>query len=168
MQDSCVNCGKKAYCVYVCDEPKLCLFQYHPHPYRMRLVLKGLSHELNKCPPDTCLPALRAGRSFESQLEHKNIGYPARGSRFFGARDGTRTHTALTTRTSNVLVYHSNTLASAPQYYTAAGTFCQYNFMVLGLFFFHWQGRQTGCFTVFVEPGTHDGEGALVGTVGVV
>ena len=32
---------------------------------------------------------------------------------FFGARDGTRTHTALTTRTSNVLVYHSNTLASA-------------------------------------------------------
>ena len=32
----------------------------------------------------------------------------------YGARDGTRTHTALTTRTSNVLVYHSNTLASAP------------------------------------------------------
>ena len=31
---------------------------------------------------------------------------------FRGARDGTRTHTALTTRTSNVLVYHSNTLAS--------------------------------------------------------
>ena len=31
---------------------------------------------------------------------------------FFGARDGTRTHTAITTRTSNVLVYHSNTLAS--------------------------------------------------------
>ena len=51
---------------------------------------------------------------------------------FFGARDGTRTHTALTTRTSNVLVYHSNTLASAPQYYTAAGTFCQYNFSLSG------------------------------------
>lgn len=37
VQDSCANCGKKAYCVYVCDEPKLRLFQYHPHPYRMRL-----------------------------------------------------------------------------------------------------------------------------------
>ena len=31
----------------------------------------------------------------------------------FGARDGTRTHTAITTRTSNVLVYHSNTLANS-------------------------------------------------------
>ena len=29
----------------------------------------------------------------------------------FGARDGTRTHTAVATRTSNVIVYHSNTLA---------------------------------------------------------
>ena len=29
----------------------------------------------------------------------------------FGAREGTRTPTAFTTRTSNVLVYHSNTLA---------------------------------------------------------
>ena len=31
---------------------------------------------------------------------------------FHGARDGTRTHTAVATRTSNVIVYHSNTLAS--------------------------------------------------------
>ena len=30
----------------------------------------------------------------------------------FGARDGTRTHTAVATRTSNVIVYHSNTLAN--------------------------------------------------------
>ena len=37
----------------------------------------------------------------------------AEASPFFGARDGTRTHTAVATRTSNVLVYHSNTLASA-------------------------------------------------------
>ena len=35
------------------------------------------------------------------------------GSYWFGAREGTRTPTAITTRTSNVLVYHSNTLASA-------------------------------------------------------
>ena len=33
-----------------------------------------------------------------------------------GARDGTRTHTAVATRTSNVIVYHSNTLAK-PDYY---------------------------------------------------
>ena len=33
-----------------------------------------------------------------------------------------------TTRTSNVLVYHSNTLASAPQYYNRAEMICQYFF----------------------------------------
>ena len=48
----------------------------------------------------------------------------------FGARDGTRTHTALTTRTSNVLVYHSNTLASALKYYIYAVLICQYIFLL--------------------------------------
>ena len=43
----------------------------------------------------------------------------------YGARNGTRTHTALTTRTSNVLVYHSNTLAGLLKYYTFLGQFCQ-------------------------------------------
>lgn len=45
------------------------IFRFHPYPYRMRLKSEGLSHELNKCPPDTYLPFLRSGRSFESQLE---------------------------------------------------------------------------------------------------
>lgn len=44
---------------------------------------------------------------------------------FFGARDGTRTHTAVATRTSNVLVYHSNTLASVLTHYSPRGQFCQ-------------------------------------------
>ena len=44
---------------------------------------------------------------------------------FSGARDGTRTHTALTTRTSNVLVYHSNTLAATPSYYSLGVRICQ-------------------------------------------
>ena len=41
----------------------------------------------------------------------------------FGARDGTRAHTAITTRTSNVLVYHSNTLAYGLTIVTAAPNF---------------------------------------------
>ena len=32
------------------------IFDSHPHPYRMRLQIKGLSHGLKKCPPDTFLP----------------------------------------------------------------------------------------------------------------
>ena len=69
------------------------IFNFHPHPYGMRLKIEGLSHELRKCPPDTSLPSLRSGRSFESHLGTKNEP-PQRGSSFFGARDGTRTHTA--------------------------------------------------------------------------
>ena len=56
------------------------------------------------------------------------ICLPDKSGFLHGARDGTRTHTAITTRTSNVLVYHSNTLASAPKYYIAAVWFCQYLF----------------------------------------
>ena len=37
----------------------------------------------------------------------------------------------ITTRTSNVLVYHSNTLASAPKYYNLEGQFCQHIFPIL-------------------------------------
>ena len=42
---------------------------------------------------------------------------PSNRTTSFGARDGTRTHTAVATRTSNVIVYHSNTLAKL-DYYT--------------------------------------------------
>ena len=49
-------------------------------------------------------------RPFESFLAPKKR--TPKGVLFFGARDGTRTHTAVATRTSNVIVYHSNTLAS--------------------------------------------------------
>ncbi len=102
------------------------MFKINLHPYWMHLDFEGLSHALKNSPPDCFVPSLRSGRAFESHLSRKTKKNTTRkGGVLFGARDGTRTHTALTTRTSNVLVYHSNTLASAPQYYTAAGTFCQ-------------------------------------------
>ena len=69
------------------------IFRFHPHPYVMRLKSEGLSHELRKCPPDCFIPSLRSGRAFESHLRTKNEP-PHKGSSFFGARDGTRTHTA--------------------------------------------------------------------------
>ena len=36
-------------------------------------VMHGLSHGLNKCPPDTYLPALRSGRPFESHYPNTHI-----------------------------------------------------------------------------------------------
>ena len=56
------------------------------------------------------LASLGSGFRVPPQIKKEQIpkGYLL----FFGARDGTRTHTAVATRTSNVLVYHSNTLAS--------------------------------------------------------
>ena len=60
-------------------------FKFNPHPYRMRLKSEGLSHELRKCPPDTFLPDLRSGCSFESHLEHKKSEIPEWVSQIFGA-----------------------------------------------------------------------------------
>ena len=46
----------------------------HPcqHPYGMPSKAQGFSHELKKCPPDTFLPSLRSGRSFESHIHSIN------------------------------------------------------------------------------------------------
>ena len=66
--------------------------------------------------------------TFSSFSLYKKISESQKGFGDFGARDGTRTHTALTTRTSNVLVYHSNTLASALKYYNYVKRICQYIF----------------------------------------
>ena len=41
------------------------------HPYRMYPTTGGLSHGLNKCPPDTCLPCLQQGRPFDSRTDSK-------------------------------------------------------------------------------------------------
>lgn len=41
--------------------------------------IDSIEPEPSKCPPDTCIEL------FESHLEHKNIGHPVRGSRYFGA-----------------------------------------------------------------------------------
>ena len=84
----------------------------HLHPYRMHLNLKGLSHGLKTVRRTIFAPVCALGPAFRAPLHTKKEA-ALLGSLFFGARDGTRTHTAITTRTSNVLVYHSNTLASA-------------------------------------------------------
>ena len=44
----------------------------HLHPHGVHLGSKGLSHGLNKCPLDTCLPLLCKGRPFESHLSPQN------------------------------------------------------------------------------------------------
>ena len=81
------------------------IFNFHPHPYGMRLKAEGLSHGLKTCHRHVFLTAFRVLSRTKKE--------DAKGVLFFGARDGTRTHTAVATRTSNVIVYHSNTLASA-------------------------------------------------------
>ena len=47
----------------------IAIFVLHLHPYRTHLQHKGLSHELNKYPSDTCLHRLRQCRSFESHYD---------------------------------------------------------------------------------------------------
>ena len=42
------------------------IFDLHPHPYRMRLQIKGLSHGLKKC-PRTLFYLASLGRPFESR-----------------------------------------------------------------------------------------------------
>ena len=61
-------------------------------PYRLRLEIMGLSPELKKCPPDTFLPALRAGRSLRVPF-HPIKTAPSKGwCCFYGVDNGTRTH----------------------------------------------------------------------------
>jgi hypothetical protein len=68
---------------------KSCIFQYNlsvpvlftldcaflvnlrPQFCGLHSQVKGISHELNKCPPDTYLPWLRQGRSFDSRTGNK-------------------------------------------------------------------------------------------------
>ena len=61
--------------------------KFHPHPSGMRLKFEGLSHELRKCPPDTFLPSLWSGRSFES-LRAAKKQIPRRVSAFLVHRKG--------------------------------------------------------------------------------
>ena len=64
--------------------------RFQPTPIRVRSEIYGLSHGLNKCPPDTCLPSLRSGRPFKSRLRNqKENGYPFGYPFLFGARGGT-------------------------------------------------------------------------------
>ena len=56
---------------------------------QMRPQIKGLSHGLRKCPPDTFLPSLRSGRPFESTLDINKKPDTRMGIWFFGTAKGT-------------------------------------------------------------------------------
>ena len=75
-------------------EQQCCLIYYilYPSPIKGGDIVCGLSHGLIKCPPDTRLPCYLQGRPFESHQAPKKESSDA--ALFFGARDGTRTHTA--------------------------------------------------------------------------
>ena len=64
------------------------IIRIHLHPYRMFWILRD-SPTVENMPPARFFNGLSSPR-----LEHKNTGHPVRGDRYFGARDGTRTHTA--------------------------------------------------------------------------
>ncbi len=63
---------------------------------------------------------------FESPFKQKKR-YP-KGYLFFWCERWDSNPHGVTTRTSNVLVYHSNTLANVLEYYNALGRICQYLF----------------------------------------
>ena len=56
------------------------------------------------------------------------IGPPRKGQPYFWCERGDSNPHGITTRTSNVLVYHSNTLANMLKYYNLPIRFCQYFF----------------------------------------
>ena len=56
------------------QEISLYIFDLRPHPCRMRPQIKGLSHGLKKCPPDTFLP--RFARPSSSNPQPKPIKTP--------------------------------------------------------------------------------------------
>ena len=88
------------------------LLEFYSHPFGKRLKSEGLSHALQNSPPDCFVPSLRSGRPFESYPSIKKEA-ARKGSLFFWCERWDSNPHGITTRTSNVLVYHSNTLASA-------------------------------------------------------
>ena len=63
---------------------------FSPHPYGMRSVRNGFSHDLSNSPPDCFLPSLCSGRSFESRYNEKSGDHKC-GHRIFGRSIGIRT-----------------------------------------------------------------------------
>ena len=152
--------------------------------YGLPSSLHGLSHELRKCPPDTSLPSLRPGRSFESFFAPKRgrqqaslaysyealpsvlrtavipswtlprakevspghfLAQPTAGPLFrvlfrtkkrtpvgvlfFGARDGTRTHTAKP-HAPQTCLSTIPTLSQVLTHYNLFPCFCQHLFIM--------------------------------------
>ena len=85
----------------------------NPHPYRMRLVFAGLSHGLKTCHRHVFLTAFRV----HSHTKKEDAFWRPL---FWCERWDSNPH-GVTTRTSNVLVYHSNTLANAWLLYSGGG-----------------------------------------------
>ena len=83
------------------------IIRFHPHPYWMRLKSEGLSHGLKTCHRQVFYTAFRVPAQ---ALKNPNA---RKGTRIFWCERWDSNPHGVTTRTSNVLVYHSNTLASA-------------------------------------------------------
>ena len=94
-------------------------FRFHLHPYGMHLKAEGLSHGLKMCHRHIFLTAFRV-----PSLPKKRTPF---GVLFFGARDGTRTHTAKP-HAPQTCLSTIPTLSQALKYYNHLRNFCQYLF----------------------------------------
>lgn len=94
------------------------MFRFHSHPYRMRLKSERTLPRPKNVPPARFFNGLSSPR-----LVSKNR-LPCWAACFWCERGDSNPH-GVTTRTSNVLVYHSNTLANLPEYYNLDCGICQ-------------------------------------------
>ena len=91
-------------------------------------IAEGKSEGGNSVQPE--LPNLPPAGWIESFESHRALKNPnaRKGIRIFWCERWDSNPHGITTRTSNVLVYHSNTLANVLKYYNPALWFCQYLF----------------------------------------
>ena len=93
----------------------------HPHPHRMHLQGRGLSHGLKTCPWHVFLTPFRISQPIQKRTPPQWVVF------FFGARDGTRTHTAKP-HAPQTCLSTIPTLSQALKYYNRLPLFCQYLF----------------------------------------
>ena len=112
---------------FLISEQRISYFSLHipsqqeVYSHSLRNVPKlpeGLSHGLKTCHRHVFLTAFRVPASYQK------TDCPAGQPVFWCERGDSNPH-GVTTRTSNVLVYHSNTLANLPEYYNLDSGICQ-------------------------------------------
>ena len=93
------------------------VFDLRPHPFRMRPQIKGLSHGLKKCPPDTFLPSLRSGRPFVSLSSGVPKKRPSVKTTSFGTPEGTETLRSRSVKPSRAALTRAAIYCSRPSRY---------------------------------------------------